>query len=672
MPRDLPLGNGTLLVTFDSEYQLRDVYFPYVGQEDHTLGGPCRFGVWVDGQFSWTADEGWTRSIRYAHETLVGDTTLEHADLGVRLRCRDAVDFDRNVFLREVTVEDLLDRDREVRLFLHFDARLYGNEFGDSAFYDPRTRGIVHYKAKRYVLISGATEGGLPGLASFAIGQKGQHGREGTWRDAEDGDLSRNPVSQGTIDSVARIDVAVPASGTATGTFWLAVGLAYEEVREIDKLVRDRGPRSFLTRTEDYWRLWANKDQRHVADNLPAEICELYKRSALIIRTQIDDHGAIVAANDSDVLRFNRDTYSYLWPRDGALVAAAMDQAGYVEVPRRFLALCGELISHEGYLLHKYNPDGSLGSSWHAWATPSGKLELPIQEDETGLPLWALWRHYDRLRDLEFVRPLYRKLVRTAADFMVSYREPHTKLPAPSFDLWEERRGIHAFTTAAVWAGLIAARNFASAFGQRGHAKRYEDAAAEIRAAALDHLYDADRGRFVRTVTVLEDGTIVKDATIDISLAGLWLFGMVEADDPRIVATMRAVEERLWVRTAIGGLARYENDLYMQVSQDVANVPGNPWFIGTLWLAEHYVETARTGADLRRPLELLQWCVSKALPSGVLAEQVHPYTGDPLSVAPLTWSHAAFVSAVQRYARRADTLGRDARTHFTRAGELVR
>jgi hypothetical protein len=38
-----------------------------------------------------------------------------------------------------------------------------------------------------------------------------------------------------------------------------------------------------------------------------------------------------------------------------------------------------------------------------------------------------------------------------------------------------------------------------------------------------------------------------------------------------------------------------------------------------------------------------------ALPSGVLAEQVHPYTGQPVSVSPLTWSHASFIKVVQEY-----------------------
>ncbi len=670
MPRDLPLGNGDFLVTFDASYTLRDVYYPNVGQENHTGGEPCRFGVWADGAFSWISEDGWERRIDYEHETLVGETHLRHAGLGLALHCRDAVDFDRNIYFKEVTVEDELGRDRDVRLFQHFDAHLYGNDVGDSAYYDPRSQAIVHYKGRRYFLLSGTSGGHAFGLSSFAIGQKDAPGREGTWRDAEDGALSRNPVAQGSIDSVGMLATTVPASGSETCVFWLAAGTAYDEVRELDKLVRERTPASFLARTKDYWRLWANKDET-IAEHVSPELARLYKRSTLVIRTQTDNRGAIIAGNDSDVLRFNRDTYSYLWPRDGALVADALDLAGYGEVTRRFFYLCGDLITREGYLLHKYNPDGSLGSSWHAWSTPDGRLELPIQEDETGLPIWALWQHYDRDRDIEFVRPLYRKLVRAGADFMATYREARTKLPAASFDLWEERRGIHAFTTAAVFAGLTAAANFAVAFGQHEYAKRYAVAAQEIREAALTHLWDAERGRFVRSLAVLSDGLIVKDATVDISLAGIFLFGLLPADDPRVVSTMKAVEARLTVRTDVGGVARYEDDHYFQISSDIATVPGNPWFISTLWLAEWYIATARTLDDLERPRGLLEWCRTKALPSGVLPEQVHPYSGEPLSVSPLTWSHGAFVSAVQHYARASAAIRGRMRDRATRSGEVI-
>src|SRR5579859_3843475 len=202
MPRDLPVGNGNLLITFDPQYQIRDIYFPYVGMEDHTEGDPCRFGVWADGAFRWTSDDGWTRTLQYARETLVTDVRLVSADLALELRCRDVVDFDRNVYLKEVTVTDTSGRSRAVRLFHHFDAHLYGNDVGDSAYYDPRTRGLVHYKARRYFLLNGMGGEGAGGLSSFAIGRKETGTSVGTWKDAEDGALSRNPVAQGSIDTV--------------------------------------------------------------------------------------------------------------------------------------------------------------------------------------------------------------------------------------------------------------------------------------------------------------------------------------------------------------------------------------------------------------------------------------------------------------------------------------
>ena len=38
MPRDIPVGNGELLVTFDEFYRIRDIYYPRVGMPNHTEG----------------------------------------------------------------------------------------------------------------------------------------------------------------------------------------------------------------------------------------------------------------------------------------------------------------------------------------------------------------------------------------------------------------------------------------------------------------------------------------------------------------------------------------------------------------------------------------------------------------------------------------------------------
>ena len=112
----------------------------------------------------------------------------------------------------------------------------------------------------------------------------------------------------------------------------------------------------------------------------------------------------------------------------------------------------------------------------------------------------------------------------------------------------------------------------------------------------------------------------------------------------------------MWIKTDVGGVARYENDTYHQVSSDVANVAGNPWFICTLWLAQWLIAVARTAEDLKPAVEILSWAADHALPSGVMAEQVNAYTNAPLSVSPLTWSHATLVATVQRYLSRQSEL----------------
>ena len=121
----------------------------------------------------------------------------------------------------------------------------------------------------------------------------------------------------------------------------------------------------------------------------------------------------------------------------------------------------------------------------------------------------------------------------------------------------------------------------------------------------------------------------------------------------------RQLREGLSVKTDVGGIARYEDDYYFQVSKDTERVPGNPWFICTLWEALHNIALCDTDAQLQRDiLPTLEWAASRALTSGVLAEQLDPLTGDPLSVSPLTWSHATFVECVMAYLARKAELDR--------------
>lgn len=645
MPRDIPLGNGRLLVCFDGDYRIRDLYFPHVGQENHLSGNACRFGVFAAPQFSWVGGE-WAKELLYEEDALVTRVDLVHRDLGLILTCADAVDFHENIYVREITVENLQPEARRIRLFFTHDFNISGNSIGDTAAFDPVSSGVVHYKGSRYFLANGMTDPS-GGLAQYAVGVKHVAGMEGTFRDAEDGLLSGNPIAQGSVDSVIGLDLDLEGHGSGLAYYWICAGENWEEVRRLDALVKHKHPRALLKRTADYWRLWVRKEP--LPDGfLPERIQTHYRRSLLILSTQIDWNGGILAGNDSDVIQYNRDTYSYIWPRDGALVANALDLAGYPEHARRFYGFAASVLGEEGYFLHKYNPDGSLASSWHPWVDGMEK-QLPIQEDETALVVWALWQHFVLYRDIDFIKPLYRSLVKRAGDFMVAYRDVETGLPGPSYDLWEERRGILSFTVATVFGGLTAASLFCEVFGEEERARVYRKAASEIRDGASKHLWREELGRFCRMIARGPDGAMRIDGACDSSLWGLFAFGVYRPDDPRITATMAALRERLWVGGVTGGMARYENDDYHRGSREVT---GNPWFIATLWLADYLIHRAETREQLSEVERILLWACDHTLPSGAMAEQIHPFTGAPLSVSPLTWSHATFVTITQRYAAR--------------------
>jgi GH15 family glucan-1,4-alpha-glucosidase len=649
MPRDLPLGNGHFLVNFDDRYHLRDIYFPHAGRENHSAGHRFGMGVWVDGAFSWIHDT-WPIEMRYAPETLATQVTLTHPDGDLSIACTDVVDFHEYALVRKFTLTNTAQKAREVRIFFHHDFHINETDVGDTAYYDPMRGALIHYKGARWFLMDGCVEGSRPGFSQWAVGKKETDGREGTWRDAEDGQLSGNSIVQGSVDSVGaihvRLDAAATAGATATVWYWMACGLSYDDVARVHSVITDKTPATLQARTQAYWRLWANAEPNSV-DDLGDDVASLFRRSLLTVRTHVDHHGGIVAATDYDITSFAKDTYAYVWPRDGALAAHALDDAGYDGVTRPFFEFLARVQAKEGYWMHKYNTDGTLASSWHAW-WENGERQLPIQEDETGLPLWALWHHFDKFHDVEFIRPLFRSMIRPAADFMESYVDA-SGLPRPTYDLWEERRGVHAWSIAATWAGLMAAARFFAAFGETAEAVRAAGAARRMKAAAERHLWHDGERRFLRSLVPARDGQGYEaDLTVDASVCGLFLFGMFEASDDRIASTVGHLRQNLWVPTAVGGMARYEHDAYQRASAD-ASVPGNPWFICTLWLAQWHIAAAKEASDLAPALELLRWVAARALPSGVLAEQVDPDHDRPLSVSPLTWSHAAVIQTVVDY-----------------------
>jgi len=646
MPRNIPVGNGELLVTFDDLYQVRDIYYPRVGMPNHTQGEVQRFGVWADATFAWIDEAGWKRELRYKPDTMVTEVRLVHEKLGIELQCSDAVDYSSSVFFRKIKVFDLLNRPRDLRLFFHHDFSINGSAVGDTVNYDPSTAGLVHYKDDIYFLVNACDERKC-GIDHWATGAKRIGSAEGTWRDAEDGTLSRNAIAQGSVDSVVGFNLQLQPSGSGYVIYWIAAGRDYRSVKQLNQKILQKTPQRMLDRTEAYWRLWACKEPVDFSP-LPEPIRDLYVRSQLIARTQIDGGGAIIAANDTDISHFAGDTYSYMWPRDGALVDQALVLAGQGELSRSFFRFCAEVIEPEGFFLHKYNPSGTLASSWHPWVVDQKKV-LPIQQDETALVVWALRNHFNVFRDVEFIKPLYHPLIIRPAQWMLEHRD-HNGLPRPSWDLWEERRGVHLWTVAATIGGLFAAAAFARDMGAHDHAAQFSEGAQRMRGAMMRHMWVEGQQRFARMITPLEDGTYRLDLTPDSANTALFMFDALPADHPAVMAELKSLRERLWVKTGIGGMARYERDYYHQIERhDIDRVPGNPWVVCTLWLAMHRIASAQNLVELEDSIQYLEWARERASASGILAEQYNPHTGAPVSVSPLTWSHGTVMTVIMKY-----------------------
>lgn len=652
MAKSLVLGNGTILLCLDDNASLKDFYYPYVGYENH-MGRGCahKIGVRVDGVLSWLDDGNWHITISYEGAAMASRINAKNDGLGIELLFSDVVYNEKNIFLRNITLRNTWNQERAIQLFFNQQFFIGGTNFANTVYVYKDEHAIIHYKGRRVFLVSGVQKNRY--FDDYAVGLSGIEGKTGTWQDAEDGILSRNAIEHGSVDSTIAFSFILSGNVDTVLSYWICVGETLKEVLTLHTYVMQRTPAHILASTTDYWKAWLTKRQ-FVFHGLTEAAADLFQKSLLIIRAHTDNHGGIIASGDSDILQFGRDTYSYVWPRDGAFAALALDKAGYFHVGERFYEFCNEVLTDEGFILHKYNMDRSLGSSWHPWVR-DGKPQPAIQEDETALPLALLWEHYELTRDLEYIERMYNTFIKRSAQFLIAHRDKKTSLPLPSYDIWEERYGVHCFTASSVYGALVSASRFAELLGKEEERDGYLSAAELMRRAVLKAFFDEQNGYFIRSLW-MEQGEVVKDTTVDASAAyGIFRFGLLPPHDEKLRSAFIRTKEQLGRDMSGGeGIARYEGDQYYR-SQ--AKGPGNPWFVTTLWYTHYQIKTALTENDLEAPKQTLEWVVGHVRHAGILPEQVNPDTGEWRSVAPLVWSHVQYILTVIAYLEKLEELG---------------
>ncbi|MFZ1024546.1 MAG: glycoside hydrolase family 15 protein [Thermoplasmata archaeon] len=603
-------GNGRILLTVNENGEWNDLFYPYPGQFQHLR--EMRLGVYdvAARNFAWLrgANGYLIQQTPFGPENSPESTWTGH---GLHLSLQDHVHPNHDLIIRTIRVR--AEPARAIRMFAYHSLQIAESMYQDTAYYDAAAQSLVHYKRGYYFEFFSD-----PPFNRAVCGEHTLKGLKGTYVDAEDGILEGREIAHGAADSVIEWDLQPESSDFTTLRLFVAIAQSLHAVHDMRDYVRKGGSGRFAAESERFWKTWVRRRLPQTPPGLSERAAQVYHSSVLVLRHATAQNGSIIASPDTRALVAAGDTYNYCWWRDGGYVAKAMDEAGLYDHANRFLHFAMKCQNPDGSFFHRHFPDGANGSTWH----PPPFLQI----DQTATVIAAAWHHFKRGADPDVLLDLW-PLVKGAANFLTSFRDPRTGLPAASFDLWEERKAIHTYSTAAVIHALERAARIASEIGKNPIGWR--TASKEIHAAALEHLWDNELQRFVRSVEP-------RDAKIDASVLLAMKLGLLGWEDPRARSTVDGIEARLWSK-AHGGLARYEGDQYYGTE--------NPWIVCTLWLAEARL---RLG-DIARCRQLIEWVAEHATPTQLLAEQVDAVTGEPKSATPLTWSHSTFVDVVHKY-----------------------
>ena len=364
--RPLIFGNGKILICEDEKGTIRDLYFPYVGLENH--GNSIKVGVCdLDTLYcSWL--ENWKIRQRYKSEfgeefcsrilessgdhdeakagegyakdksiegipeackrsvSNIGETVFENSELGLRVTVWETVHPSVNIFCRTFEVRNISNSSRRLRLFSNQNYRILEHKIGETAVIDKHA--LIHYKRNRYFLH--ASE---PVFDQHAVGTAEWKGLEGTWKDMEiDANLSGNPVAHGSVDSTLGWTLPELKPGEATKVhYWIVFGKNYCSVLKVHKRVKESGKRDLFHYNFNFWHSFIERvsvlPEYAWMPQLPEKVVKCFYRSLLTAVAHMDIKGSVIASCDSDIKQFGADLYTYCWPRDAAWVCLALDRA---------------------------------------------------------------------------------------------------------------------------------------------------------------------------------------------------------------------------------------------------------------------------------------------------------------------------------------------------------
>ncbi|WP_294189346.1 glycoside hydrolase family 15 protein [uncultured Sphingomonas sp.] len=381
------------------------------------------------------------------------------------------------------------------------------------------------------------------------------------------------------------------------------------------------------------WQQWV----RGLA--VPLEWQEVVIRCAITLKLcQHEETGAIVAALTTSVPEHagserNWD-YRYCWIRDAYYTVQALNRLGALDVLEGYLGYLRNIVDAAG----DGDDDGHIQPLYGVLGEPhlpervapllpgyrgmgpvrvGNQAAEQIQHDAYGqIVLCSVHAFFDH----RLFRPA------DAADFE---RLEHVGERAwkyydqPDAGLWElrTRQSVHTYSSAMCWAACDRLANAAERLGLTERQALWAGRADTIRDVIERSAWREDTRRM--SATFLGDD-------LDASVLQLLDLRFFEADDPRFVDTLEAIEK---------GLRRGSTMLRYDTEDDFG-LPETAFNVCTFWLIEALYLTGRHGEARSLFEEMLSRCTA----AGLLSEDIDPTSGELWGNYPQTYSLVGMIN----------------------------
>ena len=395
----------------------------------------------------------------------------------------------------------------------------------------------------------------------------------------------------------------------------------------------------FLSETTAYWREWV----RSLA--IPFEWQDAVIRAAITLKLNVfEDTGAIVAALTTSIPEApgsvrNWD-YRFCWLRDAYFVVYALNRLGATHTMERYLKYILNIVADGAdkplqpvYTItgHSLPPERVIdtlpGYRGNGPVRVSNQAAEQAQHDVYGASILAATHvFFDRRLASPGDESLFKRLEPLGERALQLYNQPDA-------GLWELRgtQQVHTFSAVMCWAGCERLARIATQLGLTDRAKCWNERARTLHAEILERAWNPKLGTFVATF----DGD-----QLDASLLRLNELFFVDDNDPRYVATVRAIGREL----------KRGDFVFRYIVPDDFGAPENAFLVCTFWYV-NALHAIGDREDARRTFEDLLGCRNR---HGLLAEHIDPKTREQWGNFVQTYSMVGLISSAIRLSQRWD------------------